>query len=144
MDTGLGAWILCTIGNMSVDDKVAESSLYKRLGGYERIAAIIDTLFGLLRTDSRFSRFATGRSTDSHRRAQQLTVEQICSLSGGPCYYSGRDMKTSHAGLRITQSEWDANLELTRQALQMNGIGSREQTEFLSLIERYKSDIVEA
>jgi hemoglobin len=52
-------------------------------------------------------------------------------------------MKTSHAGLRITQSEWDANLELTRQALQINGIESREQAEFLSLFELYKTDIVE-
>jgi hemoglobin len=124
-------------------DNMAELSLYQRLGGYDRIAAIIDTLFGLLRTDSRFSRFGMGRSTDSHRRAQQLIVEQICSLSGGPCYYIGRDMKTSHAGLRITQSEWDANLELTRQALQTNGIESREQAEFLSVFELYKTDIVE-
>jgi hypothetical protein len=54
-----------------------------------------------------------GRSIDSYQRARQLLVDQICSLSGGPCYYIGRDMKTSHVGLGITESEWDANLELT-------------------------------
>jgi hemoglobin len=53
-------------------------------------------------------------------------------------------MKTSHAGLRITESEWQANLELTRSALKKNDVGDREQAEFLSLFERYKHDIVEA
>jgi hemoglobin len=53
-------------------------------------------------------------------------------------------MKTLHVGLGITESEWDANLELTRKALQNKGIGVREQAEFLALFERYESDIVEA
>jgi hemoglobin len=118
-------------------------SLYMRLGGYDAVAAIIDDLFTLLRGDPRFSRFGMGRSIDSHRRSQQLIVDQICSLSGGPCYYIGRDMKTSHAGLGITESEWAANLELTQRALQKNGIASREQAELLSLFERYRTDIIE-
>lgn len=53
-------------------------------------------------------------------------------------------MKTSHAGLGITESEWEANLELTRAALKKNGVGDREQPEFLALFEQYKHDIVEA
>ena len=45
-------------------------------------------IFALMRSDARFARFGTGSSIDSKNRAQQLTVDQICSLSGGPCYYS--------------------------------------------------------
>jgi hemoglobin len=129
---------------MNPGNQATESSLYKRLGGYDVIAAIVDDLFTLLRGDERFARFGMGRSIDSHKRAQQLIVDQICSLSGGPCYYIGRDMKTSHAGLGITDSEWEANLEFTRAALKKNGVGDRERAEFLSLFERYKSDIIEA
>ncbi len=135
---------LFIIEAMTAGKDTRELSLYKRLGGYDAIAAIIDDLFGLLRADPRFSRFGMGRSIDSHQRAQQLIVDQICSLSGGPCYYAGRDMKTSHAGLGITESEWDANLALTKQVIESKGIGSRERDEFLSLFERYKDDIVEA
>jgi hypothetical protein len=47
-------------------------------------------------------------------------------------------------GLKITDSEWNANLQLTKQALEKNGIGSQEQAEFLSMFEQYKADIVEA
>ena len=97
-----------------------------------------------MRADARFSRFGMGRSTDSRKRAQQLTVEMICALAGGPCYYTGRGMENSHAGLNITGSEWEANLELTREALRKNGVASREDAEFVSLLERYRNDIVEA
>jgi hemoglobin len=129
---------------MSTQGDTAELSLYTRLGGYDVIAAIIDELFAVMRRDARFSRFGMGRSIDSKKRAQQLTVEQICSLAGGPCYYTGRDMKTSHAGLGITEAEWVANLELAREALRKHNINNQEQTEFLSLFERYKGEIVKA
>jgi hemoglobin len=129
---------------MSTRDDAADLSLYKRLGGYDSIVAIVDDLFALMRADARFSRFAVGRSIDSRRRSQQLTVDLICSLSGGTCYYIGRDMRTSHAGLAITEVEWEALLELSRKALHNRGIGGRLQVEFLSLFERYKSEIVEA
>jgi hemoglobin len=128
---------------MTASDQT-ELSLYHRLGGYDVIAAVIDDLFALLRSDARFTRFGAGRSLDSHQRARQLLVDQMCQLAGGPCFYIGRDMKTSHAGLGITEQEWEANMACTRQALNKHGIGAREQAEFLALFERYRGDIVEA
>lgn len=108
------------------------------------IASMVDHMFSLLQADPRFTRFATGRSMDSHKGARQLIVEQLCELSGGPCFYIGHDMRTSHMGLKISESEWNANLELTRQALERNGVRPHEQAEFLSMFERYKADILEA
>ena len=120
-----------------------KASLYKRIGGYDVIAAVIDDLLGMLRAEPRFSRFGMGRSLDSHQRARQLLVDQMCQLAGGPCFYIGRDMKTSHAGLAITEEEWQINLDYTRKALSNHHVGEREQAEFLALFERYKQDIVE-
>jgi len=120
-----------------------DRSLYQRLGGYDVIAAVIDDLFARLREDPRFARF-TVRSLDSHHRARQLLVDQICALAGGPCIYIGRDMKTSHVGLGITEEEWDLNLRHTAAALKKNGVPEPEQKEFLSLFAQYKRDIVEA
>ena len=128
---------------MNVDNHTSETSLYKRIGGYDVIAGIIDDLFALMRADSRFARFGAGRSLDSRRRAQQLTIDLICSASGGPCYYMGRDMRTSHAGLQITESEWEASLEMTRKALQNHSVGPQEQSEFLALFEQFRKDIVD-
>ena len=126
-----------------MDSPKDHDSLYRRLGGYDTIAAIIADQFRLLKEDARFRRFAQGRGLDSRARAQQLTVEQICALAGGPCLYLGRDMKTSHRGLGITAEEWDAFLVLTGRVLDEHGIGVREKSEFLELFERYRADIVE-
>jgi hemoglobin len=122
---------------------MTKPSLYRRLGGYDVVAAIVDDLFALLRADPSFARFASGRSADSHLRTRQLLVDQLCALAGGPCVYIGRDMRTSHAGLGITEAEWDANMEYARQTLARHDIAPEEQSEFLELFARYKSEIVE-
>jgi len=121
-----------------------DSPLYHRLGGYDVIAAVVDDLFQMLRNDPKFSRFAMGRSTDSQQRARQLFVDQLCQLAGGPCLYIGRDMRTSHAGLGITETEWEINLDYTRQALRRHSIGEREVSEVEAIFQRYKADIVES
>ncbi len=101
-------------------------------------------MFVALRADPSFARFGAGRSTDSHNRARQLLVDQICQLSGGPCIYIGRDMKTSHAGLGITQAEWESNMEHAKAALAKNNVPGSQRDEFLNLFERYRDEIVES
>ena len=120
------------------------TSLYQRMGGYDVIAAVIDDLFAILHDDPGFARFFGGRSADSAIRSRQLLVDQMCGLSGGPCNYIGRDMKTSHQGLGITDAEWEENMKASDAALAKNGVGEPERAEFLALFERYRDDIVEA
>ena len=121
----------------------AKPSLYQRLGGYDVIAAIIDDLLTRMREDPKFARYGT-RSADSRNRARQLLVDQMCALAGGPCVYIGRDMKTAHTGLGITEDEWEANLRHTRDALEKHRIAEPEQRDFVSLFEKYRADIVDA
>jgi hemoglobin len=122
----------------------AEHSLYKRLGGYDVIAAVIDDMFTAMRADPAFARFGAGRSIDSHHRARQLLVDQMCQLSGGPCVYIGRDMKTSHTGLGITAAEWAGNMKHAEAALLDNDVPAAERAEFLGLFEHYRDEIVES
>lgn len=134
-----------TVNVMTATDSIDSTrpALYKRLGGYDGIAAIVADLFLRLKEDPRFARFGAGRSLDSKARVQQLTVEQLCALAGGPCLYLGRDMRTSHRGLGIGDDEWQANREHTMYVLQQHGIEEQERSEFLELFERYRADIVE-
>jgi hemoglobin len=120
------------------------TSLYQRMGGYDVIAAVIDDLFAILHDDPAFARFFGGRSNDSVIRSRQLLIDQMCALSGGPCSYIGRDMKTSHSGLGITDVEWESNMRASDAALAKNGVGDAERADFLALFERYRDDIVEA
>jgi hemoglobin len=119
-------------------------TLYERLGGYDAIAAIVDEFLRRLRADPMFVRFGGGRGLDSTRRGRELLISQMCELSGGPCVYFGRDMKTSHAGLGITTAEWEAGLRHTADALEHFKVPAKEKQEFIALFERYRGEIVEA
>ena len=87
---GLSAWA------QEKAEKPAGPSLYKRLGGYDEIASIVDDFLAGLGKDPTFARFGTGRGQDSKMKARQLIVDQICSLSGGPCFYIGREIGRAH------------------------------------------------
>lgn len=91
-----------------------------------------------------FARFAGGRSLDSVRRGRELLVGQMCALSGGPCLYTGRDMKTSHGGLGITTADWDASIRHADAALEHFRVTANDKQQFIALIEQYRHDIVEA
>src|SRR5436189_3306148 len=80
-----------------------KKSLYQRLGGYDAVAAVVDDFIGRLVADKKFSKFFVGHSTDSLKKIRQHIVDQFCNAAGGPCLYTGRDMKTTHAGLGISE-----------------------------------------
>ena len=69
-----------------------QESLYKRLGGYDALAAVTDDFIKGLATDKQLGRFFIGASTDSQKRIRQLVLDQLCAATGGPCYYIGRSM----------------------------------------------------
>ena len=86
-----------------------EKSLYHRLGGYDAIAAISDEFIARLATDEQEKRFFVGFSNDSKVRIRQLLIDLVCKSTGGPCAYTGRDMKTAHAGSGITKNDWSGH-----------------------------------
>jgi hemoglobin len=96
-------------GAQNMPPTISKDSLYSRLGGYDAIAAVIDDLLPRLRDDPRLRRFWTSpRSTDSNNRERQLAVDFISASAGGPTFYLGRDMKTSHKGMGIDQDDYAA------------------------------------
>jgi hemoglobin len=117
--------------------------LYDRLGRYDAISHIVDSYLKGIRSDPQFGRFS-GRGADSLSRAKQLLKDQLCALTGGPCSYIGRDMKTAHSGLGITSDEWAANMRYMGAALENAKISGKEKTEFLAIIDSLKLEIVEA
>jgi hemoglobin len=118
-------------------------NLYQRLGGYDAVAAVVDDFVGRLIGDPRFERFFAGQSTDSKLRIRQLVVDQICHLTGGPCVYIGRPMKTAHAGLGITEADWDASVEHLVATLRRFNVPQAEQGELLAAVAALEPDIVE-
>jgi hemoglobin len=121
-----------------------QQSLYKRLGGYDVIATFVHDLMPRLRTDAALAVYWKGISEDSARRGDQLLIDFICAAFEGPVYYAGRDMKTSHKGLGITETEWAGFMPHVAAALDSVGVAAREKAEFLEITAGLKWDIVEA
>ena len=125
------------------DAMVKQKSLYDRLGGYNAIAAVVDDFVGRLIADKQFERFFAGHSTDSKKRIRQHIVDQFCAAAGGPCVYTGRTMKDSHAGLNITEADWDAAAKHLVATLGKFKVGDQEKKDLLAFVSSLKNDIVE-
>jgi hemoglobin len=119
-----------------------EASLYKRIGGYDAIAAVTDDFLGRLAPDPQVGRFFKGHSTDSLKRIRGHSVDFLCVATGGPCTYAGRDMKTSHTGLNITQEDWNITVKSLVATLDKFKVPEKEKTEVLTAVSGLKGDIV--
>ena len=118
-------------------------SLYKRLGGYDALAAVTDDFIGRLVADKQLARFFGGVSLDSQKRIRQLVLDQLCAATGGPCIYIGRSMKTVHTGLGITESDWDISVKHLTDTLNKFKVPKPEQDELFKIVGTLKPDIVE-
>jgi len=115
-------------------------SLYDRLGGKAAISAVVDQFVANVAADTRINRrFA---ATDIPKLKGHL-VDQICMATGGPCTYAGRDMKTTHAGMKISNADFAALVEDLVKALETFKMPVAEKGELLSLLAPMKKDIVE-
>jgi hemoglobin len=117
-------------------------SLYKRIGGYDAIAAVTDNFVPRLVKDPALARYFV-HSKDTLMHIRQLAVDMICWATGGPCVYIGRDMKTAHAGLGITAAEWDKAVGHFAATLDQFKVPAKERQELLEIVGKLKTDIVE-
>jgi hemoglobin len=67
----------------------------------------------------------------------------LCMATGGPCLYTGRSMKASHAGLGITEADWDAAVADLVATLNKFNVPAKEQGELAAILATVKGDIVE-
>ena len=115
-------------------------SLFERLGGMGAITSVVDDFVTRCAGDSRINgKFARTNIP----RLKSMLVDQICEASGGPCHYSGRDMKTTHTAMGVTAGEFDALVEDLVATLKKFGVGEREQGELLGVLGPMKPEIVE-
>lgn len=128
------------MNSAGVQDK---KTLYTRLGGYDAIAAVVDDFITRLATDKRFERFFVGFSNDSKKKLRQHILDQFCVAAGGPCVYMGRDMKTTHGGLGITEADWDAAAKHLVASLDKYKVPEAEKNDLLAFVVAQKKDIVE-
>ena len=121
-----------------------QKSLYDRLGGYGGIAGFTDDLLPRLQGDSQLGRFWHNRGDDGIAREKQLLIDYLCANAGGPMYYTGRDMKTSHKGMKISENDWSAFLGHAGATMKALQVPQQECDDIAAFVLSLKDDIVES
>ncbi len=122
------------------DAPTAQKPLYDRLGGKPAITAVVDDFVGNVAADGRINRYFANANIP---RLKAQLVDQICEASGGPCKYTGRNMKDVHRGMGITGPAFDALVEDLVKTLDKFKVPEKEKGELLGVLGPMKSDIVE-
>jgi hemoglobin len=140
----VGLMAACGGGNKGGDTTTtgggdAEKSLYDRLGGKDAITAVVDKFVGIVVADDRINGFF--KNADAANLKKQL-VDQICAATGGPCKYTGKDMKTAHTGMGVKEADFNALVEDLVKALDEFKVPEKEKGELLGALGGMKGDIV--
>ncbi|MGH2568530.1 MAG: group I truncated hemoglobin [Bacteroidota bacterium] len=117
-----------------------EKSLYDRLGGKEAITAVVDEFVANVAADTRINHFFKDTNIPHLKR---MLVNQICEATGGPCKYTGLDMKSAHKGMGITLAHFNALVEDLVKALDKFKVPEKEKSELIGALGGMKNDIVE-
>lgn len=103
--------------------------VYRDFGELPGLTALIDDFMVGLLADARTRPFFD--NVDQVAVKKHL-VEQFCVILGGPCAYTGRDMREAHAGLEINRSNFNALVEVLQVAMEKRGIPFRSQNKLLA------------
>lgn len=122
-----------------------EKTLYERLGGKKAIVAVVDEFVERVASDNRINGFFKETASDTNRLAafKGKLVDQICEASGGPCKYTGKDMKSAHQGMGISEADFNALVEDLVGALDKFNVAPEDKQTLLGVLGPMKKDIVE-
>jgi hemoglobin len=138
--TPLSATAAAVIACALSSSPAAADRLYQRLGGYDAIQAVVDQMIANVAADRRINKFFAHADIPHLRRS---LADQICATTGGWCIYTGKDMKTAHAGMHIHSRHFNALVQDLGMALNKYKVPAKEQHELVAILAPLKSDIVQ-
>jgi hemoglobin len=117
----------------------ASRSLFERLGGQEGIEAVVDALLVNIGADTRIKQYFNNLD---QVRFKTNNVAFLCEKTGGPCSYTGGEIKRVHKSLQVTSEDFDAVMEDIGKTLDEKGVAEADKKELMELMASYKGDVV--
>lgn len=127
------------------EQAAAKAPLYERLGGLKGITVVVDDFINRLvvnKTLNKNPAINAGRKTSPTPYLKFQVSQMVCEVTGGPCKYTGKGMKESHAHLNITEKEWGVMANEFQKSLDKFKVPAVEQKELFEVVGKTKSDIV--
>ncbi|MES2859470.1 MAG: group 1 truncated hemoglobin [Pseudomonadota bacterium] len=107
------------------------ANVLQDFGGMPGLTALMDDFMDIMVADPRIGRFFEGKELP---RIKRELAEQFCVILGGDCTYTGRDMRTAHAGLGIDRAAFNALVEDLQLAMDKHKIPFRSQNKLLAIL----------
>jgi hemoglobin len=129
-----------------MDGTVAKKPLWERLGGEKAVRLVIHDFVVAAAGDKEVNFLRDGQfklDAKGVERLEQYLVELVSATTGGPLKYTGRDMKSSHAGMKISDAEFDALAGVLVATLKKYKVPQAEIDELVGVVATTRADIVE-
>ena len=140
------AFVLATtIAPIAPAQQTGTKPLYERLGGLKGVTVVVDDFINRLvanKTLNKNPAIDAGRKSAPAPYLKFQVSQLICELAGGPCKYTGKAMKESHAHLNISEKEWDVMAKEFQKSLDKFKVPAAEQKELFDIVGTTKADIV--
>lgn len=131
--------LTCFLGFFLSACVTTHSSIYQQLGGQSKVEEVVDNLI----TEIEFDPVMYGFFKDSSiPRFRKKIGEHICMLTGGPCEYTGDKMDQVHAGMNISESEFNHGVDLFIIAMTKAGIPHTVQNKILAVIVPTRDEMI--
>jgi hemoglobin len=117
-------------------------SLYRRLGGREGIAGVVDQFVVNALADPRIGPAFKALPAAKVGPLKTNIADFICENTGGPCSYGGRTMQESHKGLKLTKEDVDACNAALAKALDDKGVAAGAKSELMAVVQGLMPTIV--
>jgi hemoglobin len=146
MRYGILLVVMCGVAWTGAAQQAATSKpLYERLGGVAGISVVVDDFIDRLVVDHLLNENPAIKEARARVPPPYLkyhVTAMVCQVTGGPCTYTGRPMRESHAHLHITAAEWDQMAAIFQDVLDDHGVPAAEQAELFTIVGGTKADIV--
>ncbi|EMD84518.1 group I truncated hemoglobin [Pacificimonas flava] len=130
-----------TPGNRNAGaDPFRSTDMWEAFGGEAGVSRIVDAFVARNTSDARIAEIFRGYGLVRLRRTLK---EQFCYILGGPCDYSGRDMKTAHEHMGLQHADMNALVENLQAAMTEEGVPFSAQNKFLSKLAPMRKDVIE-
>ena len=123
----------------------SQKSLYERVGGLNGITVVVDDFINRLvvnKTLNKNPAIDAGRKRSPAPYLKFQVSQLVCEATGGPCKYTGKAMKDSHAHLNISEKEWGVMAGEFKKSLDKFKVPAAEQKELFDIVGKTKADIV--
>ncbi len=115
------------------------ASLYERIGGETAVNVAVDKFYTKVLADNRINHFFENLDMVAQANKQKAFLTMVF---GGPHNYSGRDMRSSHAHLSLTEEHFNAVVENLAATLQELGVSAADIQEVATIANSVKDDVL--